>query len=86
MKVKEKDYLSTPGRRSRIANTKNASTKKSSRRKKASKNLGTGHHFTKGEKTLIKNLNQWIRTGIKKERKGGARVTDCQKSAQSFSC
>ena len=35
MKAKEKDYLSTPHRSSRIAKAKNTGTKKSSRRKKA---------------------------------------------------
>ena len=70
MKAKEKDDLSTPRRSSRISKAKNTSTKNSSRRKKASKNLGTGNHFTKREKTLIKNLNQWIRNGIERERKG----------------
>ena len=70
VKAKEKDYLSKPRRSSRIAKAKNTSTKTSSRRKKASKNLGTGHHFTKTQKTLIKNLNQWISKGIERERKG----------------
>ena len=37
---------------------------------KGIQNLGTGHHFTKREKTLIKNLNQWICKGIGRERKG----------------
>ena len=47
VKAKEKDDLSTPRRSSRIAKAKNTNAKKSSRRKKASKTLGTGHHFTK---------------------------------------
>ena len=70
MKAKEKDDLSTPCRSSRIARAENTNTKKSSRCKKASKTLGTGHHFTEREKTLIKNLNQWIRKGMERERKG----------------
>ena len=70
MKAKEKNDLYTPRRSSRIAKAKNTSTKNSSRRKKASKNLGAGTHFTKREKTLIKNLNQWICNGIERERKG----------------
>ena len=53
-----------------FAKAKNTNIKKSSRHKKASKPLGTGHHFTKREKTSIKNLNQWIRKGIERERKG----------------
>ena len=69
VKAKEKDDLSTLRRSFRIAKAKNTSAKKSSRRKKASKNLGTVHHFTKTLKTLIKNLNQWIPKGIERERK-----------------
>ena len=78
MKSKEKDDLSTLRRSSRIAKAKNTSTKKSSRLTKASRNLGTGHHFTKREKTLIKNLNQWIRKGIERERKGESVFPTCK--------
>ena len=83
MTAKEKDDFSTPRRSSRIANSKNTSTEKFSRLKKALKNLGTGNHFTKREKTLVKNLNQWIRKGIERKRKKGEPVFPTGKNQRS---
>ena len=68
MKAREKDDLSTPRQVLESQKLKIPALKNLPDVKRHPKTLEL--HFTKREKTLIKNLNQWICKGIERERKG----------------